>query len=73
MYGDIRDDWKLRAVEAKADEAKRLAYEVNSRLGNVDGLVCTLRELSSTVDGLRYELQDEIQRLKERVEELEHA
>ena len=57
-HGDIRDVWKLEAIERKADEAHRRLYELDSLRSDVGSLERTNRELSSTVDGLRYELQD---------------
>ncbi len=60
-YGDIRDDWKLRDIESKADNASRQAQQAAS---NVDSMEHTVRQLSSDLDGLRNELQDTKYRLE---------
>lgn len=57
-YGDIRDDWKLNAIEQKADEANRRLYELDTLRSNVDSLERSNRDISATCDGLRQELQD---------------
>lgn len=57
MHGDIRDDWKISAIESDVNQVKSRMYELDSLRSNVDSLEHTNREISSTVDGLRHELE----------------
>lgn len=56
-YGDIRDDWKIQAIERKADEATRRLHEIDSLRSTVDSLERTNRELRTEIDGIRSELE----------------
>ncbi len=66
-YGDIRDDWKLRDIESKADRANdsasRASHEASQAQRDVDRLEHTVRQLSSLVDELRYEREETSRRL----------
>lgn len=57
MRGDIRDEWRLNDIERKAQQAMDRANEVDSLRRDVDSLEHSCRELGSSVDALRYELQ----------------
>lgn len=57
MQGHILEEWRIRDVEQKADRAVQRLYELDSLRSDVDRLEHSNRELSSTVDGLRAELQ----------------
>ena len=57
MTGDIRDEWRINDIEKKADEALRATHEISTLRSNVDSLECSNRELSTSVDELRHELQ----------------
>lgn len=50
-------EWRLQDIERKADEALRIKHEVATLRSDVDNLERANRELGSTVDGLRIELQ----------------
>jgi uncharacterized coiled-coil DUF342 family protein len=56
-YGDVRDDWKLQAIENKAQQAMDKANEIDSLRSNVDRLECSYLKLSAELDELRHELQ----------------
>ena len=56
-YGDIRDDWKLQAIEKKADKAASRLHEIDTLRCNVDSLERTSGELRSTIDGIRSEFE----------------
>lgn len=70
MYGDVRDDWKITEIERKADEANRRLYEIDALRESVARLECTVRELSASNDGLRIELQECQDKIRELVPEL---
>ena len=55
--GDIRDEWRLKDIERKVDNADRRLYELDSLKSNVDRLQCENRELSSSVDELRAKIE----------------
>ena len=68
MYGDIRDDWKLDAIERKAQQTMDKANEIDALRSTVDSLEHTNWELSTSVDELRYELetiQEDIRQIRE--------
>jgi hypothetical protein len=50
---DIRDEWRIRDVEQKADSAYRRLYELDALRSNVDSLERTDREICTCIDGLR--------------------
>ncbi len=56
--GDIRDEWRLNDIERKVNECERKSDEVHSLRGNVDSLERANRELSTTIDGFRNELEE---------------
>ena len=60
-YGDIRDDWKLDAIERKAEEATSRLYELDALRRDVDSLERENRQILSTVDELRNELEEQRQ------------
>jgi len=64
MFGDMRDDWKLREIEQKADNANNRLHELDSLHGDVDRLERSNRELRSHFDGLRNEFQACLERLR---------
>ena len=54
---DIRDVWRLDAIERKADEAHRRLCELDALRSSVDSLERENREVSATVNELRFELE----------------
>jgi hypothetical protein len=62
--GDIRDEWRLQAIEQKAERAHGRLYELDAIRSDMASLERAARELSSTCDGLRYELQDALRRVE---------
>ena len=57
MYGDLRDDWRIRDVEQKADRAASRLYELDTLRSNVDSLERSDREVCSDIAGLRAALE----------------
>jgi polyhydroxyalkanoate synthesis regulator phasin len=53
----ILDDWKLRDIEKKADDALRRCDEMYSLRSDVDRLERANGELSSKIDELRSQLE----------------
>ena len=70
MYGDIRDEWNLNEIERKVDEAIRRLYEIDAFRESLARLECSVRELSTENDGLRNELQECQDRIRELMPEL---
>jgi len=73
---DINLEWRIADVERKAQEGSRIAGEFHSLVSSVDSLERTLREVSSLVDELRYELQESqetVSQLTHRIENLENG
>ncbi len=73
-YGDIRDDWKIQAIERKADQAVGRLCEIDNMRTSLDSLVHTVREISSDIARLCSEYQtnqEKIDTLERRVEEME--
>jgi len=54
----ILEEWRINAIEQKVEKAIDRLYEINALDSKLDSLERNLRELSSVVDGLRYELQE---------------
>ena len=54
---DLRIEWRISDVERKADEANRRLYEIDTLRRDVDSLECSNRQLSTTCDELRSEVQ----------------
>jgi len=54
----ILEEWRINAIEQKVDRATDRLYEINTLDSKLDSLERTVRELSSVVDGIRYELQE---------------
>lgn len=52
MQGHLLEEWRIRDIEQKADQANRRLYELDTLRGNVDRLEYTNRELRSLIDGL---------------------
>lgn len=50
---DIRDEWRIRDVEQKAERACNRLYELDSLRSDVAHLERTNGELSACIDGLR--------------------
>lgn len=46
-------DWRLDDIERTAKNAERRLYELDENRRSVDRLECSVRELSTCVDGLR--------------------
>lgn len=67
MYGDVRDDWKIRDIESKVNQVGQRMYELDALRGDVSRLERDNKELSSLVNGLRYELEA----LSERTRQIE--
>ena len=65
--GDIRDDWRIQAIERRVDQAVARLYEVDTLRSTITGLEHTIRELSTNLVGLRSEFEwyKEEGRLKE--------
>jgi len=53
MYGDLRDDWRIRAVEQKADRSESRLYELDTLRNNVDSLERANVAICACIDGLR--------------------
>ena len=73
-YGDIRDDWRIQAIERKADQAVERLYEIDNMRSSLDSLVYTVREISSDIARICSEYQtsqEKIDTLERRVEEME--
>lgn len=67
QVSDIRLEWRIADIERDLRQ-KQDKYEKTEADRNVDRLEHSVRELSSTIDGLRYELQalqDQVNQLKE--------
>lgn len=76
MHGDIRDDWKLRDIERKADAAAARLHELDTLHSDVARLESALRESRAEVDGLRArieEVQTNLERLYEIMTQPENA
>lgn len=56
-YDNVQEEWRIQAVERKADEAVRRLHEIDSLRSSVDRLEYTNRELSSEIAGLRSEFE----------------
>lgn len=50
---DIRDEWRIRDVEQKAERACQRLYELDSFRSKLDSLERANGALSSCIDGLR--------------------
>lgn len=57
-------EWRIQAIEHKADEANRRLYEIDSLRSDVGRLERALGEFRTECDGLRYELQDALRRIE---------
>jgi archaellum component FlaC len=69
----ILEEWRIRDVEQKAEQANRRLYELDSMRSYMDSLQHSNRELSARVDGLRATLDtalNRIEQLERTVEEL---
>lgn len=67
MYADVREEWRIRDVEQKAERANSRLYELDSLRSDVGHLERANGELRSEVN----ELRDELSRLRARLEEAE--
>ena len=65
-FADIRVEWRVEEIERNL-QRKADSHEISSLRSDVDNLERTNRQISSTLDGLRGELE----RLTYRLEELE--
>ena len=70
MVGDIRDEWRIRDVERKAQQAIDRLYELDSLRSKLDSMERTNRELSTCVDGLRATVETCLEKI-DRLEEIE--
>lgn len=52
-YGDIRDDWRIAAVEKDAADAKRRLHELDTLSRDVARLERENGEIRARADGLR--------------------
>jgi len=66
--GYIRDEWRINAIEDKANRAMYKANELDALRSNVDSLERACREFRTEVDGLRNELQSLKDALRQAVE-----
>lgn len=53
----ILEEWRIRDVEQKADRATSKLWEIDTLRSDVASLEHTIREISSSITSLRYELQ----------------
>lgn len=53
----ILEEWRLRDIETKADRAVGKLWEIDALRSNVDSLEHSMREISSTLVSIQYELQ----------------
>lgn len=60
---DIRDEWRIRDVEQKADRASSRLHELDSLRSDVGSLERANRELCTCIDGLRYALDATLDRI----------
>lgn len=71
----ILEDWRIRAVEQKADRANSRPYELDSLRSDVGGLERANRELCAEIDRLRSRLEASEERfaaLEQAIGELTH-
>ena len=68
-FDDPRTEWRIDAVERKANDARSRLYEIDEAKRNVDSLEHTVRELRAEIDGLRGELSMQ----ENRIAQLEHG
>lgn len=66
MTGDIRDDWRIQAIERKADQAVSRLYEIDTLRSTVTGLESTIREIRTDI----VRLCSEFECYKEEVREI---
>ncbi len=57
MTGDIRDDWRIQAIERKADQAVARLYEIDTLRSTVTGLESTIREIRTDIARLCSEFE----------------
>lgn len=65
----ILTEWQIQSWIDRAVNNKAEKYEIHKINSDVDSLECTVRKLSSQIDGLSYELQtckNELNDIKER-------
>lgn len=66
-------EWRIDAIERKANRACDMLWKITAHDGYVDSLQCAVRELGSRIDGLRTELEsarDKIERLEREIEKI---
>jgi len=68
---DLRDIWRIGAIENKANEAYRRLYEHDEARRNLAYLEHTMRESRSEIDGLRAEMQELQRRFDEQTRLIE--
>lgn len=61
---DIRDEWRIRDVEQKAERACQRLYELDSLRSDVACLERANAELGSYVDGLRATVEAYLSRIE---------
>lgn len=69
----ILEEWRIRDVEQKAEQASRRLYELDALRSDVGSLEHSDREICALIDGLRAALDatlDRIEALERTVEEL---
>ena len=67
---DIRDEWRLQAVERKAEESNRRLYEIDSLHSTVNQLENAVRELQSDIKALNSDLEYYKNGINRRFEEI---
>lgn len=61
----VQFEWRIQAIERKADEANRRLYEIDSLRSDVGRLERSLGEARAECSELRYELQDALRRIEQ--------
>jgi predicted nucleic acid-binding Zn-ribbon protein len=73
MQAHILEEWRIRDVEQKADQANSRLYELDALRGDVGRLERADGEICALIDGLRAALEatlDRVAALERTVEEL---
>lgn len=69
----ILEQWKIDAIERKADEAVRRLYEIDALRSDLGRLECSLRDASAEASSFRSrcsDLEEKVRRLEEQVDTL---
>lgn len=71
MMNDIREEWRIRDVEQKADRAVSKLYELDSLRSDMGSLERTAGQASPDINELRYALETAINRIERLESEVE--